>query len=245
VNGTRFLHGRKTIIFDFGNTIAPFNAREADGVDGDLASFLARAAAVDERTCFALWREERAEDIRRSGTTGEEHDFRDRVRRVLARLGRAAGDSVAREAESQVIASFLRRVTVPEEIRAALRPLAARHRLGLLSNYLLVEPIRGVLGQCGIAELFAGVVVSKEVGFAKPHRMAFEAIFGALGVEPEEAVFVGDDWDADICGALACGLPAVWTWALCEKKPELPAVVPDRVEIIPTLEAYRTFLRFA
>ena len=43
----------------------------------------------------------------------------------------------------------------------------------------------------------------------KPSAAFFELVLGDLGVEPSEAVMVGDDVESDIGGALGAGLPAI------------------------------------
>jgi HAD superfamily hydrolase (TIGR01549 family) len=52
-------------------------------------------------------------------------------------------------------------------------------------------------------------VGSKHHGYVKPHRSIFEAALEALGVEPEEAVMVGDSTEDDVEGARALGMRAV------------------------------------
>jgi putative hydrolase of the HAD superfamily len=48
-----------------------------------------------------------------------------------------------------------------------------------------------------------------DFGYLKPHPSIFQAVLGCLDVEPSEAVFVGDDVEADIVGAQAAGIFAV------------------------------------
>ncbi len=54
------------------------------------------------------------------------------------------------------------------------------------------------------------VLVSDEVGVAKPHSGAFLALERALGVTPQHTWFVGDNPRTDILGALNAGMHAVW-----------------------------------
>jgi putative hydrolase of the HAD superfamily len=48
-----------------------------------------------------------------------------------------------------------------------------------------------------------------DVGYLKPHPYIFKAALECAGVEPHEAVFVGDDLHADILGAQRAGIKAV------------------------------------
>ena len=87
-------------------------------------------------------------------------------------------------------------------------------KLGLVSNAF--DPgwlLHRDLEQMGIAQRLDFSVFSSEVGTRKPHPAIFERALGALGVEPENALFVGDRLYEDIRGAGELGMTtvqAVW-----------------------------------
>lgn len=62
----------------------------------------------------------------------------------------------------------------------------------------------------GIESLFDCIVLSGELGIHKPDRRIFDYTAKLLGVSNEECVFVGDDPDSDISGALNADMEAVW-----------------------------------
>ena len=66
------------------------------------------------------------------------------------------------------------------------------------------------LEQTGLAEQFSAVVISGELGVGKPDPEVFLRTVRSFGVEPSEAVMVGDSWERDVEGAVAAGLSAVW-----------------------------------
>lgn len=58
---------------------------------------------------------------------------------------------------------------------------------------------------------FAGpVLVSEDLGAAKPALPAFEALIAAFALPPDRIWYVGSDPRADIDGAAAAGLHAIW-----------------------------------
>ncbi len=62
----------------------------------------------------------------------------------------------------------------------------------------------------GLIEHFIDCRMSAaDVGYLKPHPAIFEATLACLGVAPNEALFVGDNPEADIKGAQSIGLRAV------------------------------------
>jgi putative hydrolase of the HAD superfamily len=69
---------------------------------------------------------------------------------------------------------------------------------------------RRKLDGLGIAAHFDHVLVSGEVGHLKPAAAIFRRALDLAGVKPQEAVHVGDHLDADIYGAQAVGMRAVW-----------------------------------
>jgi putative hydrolase of the HAD superfamily len=70
------------------------------------------------------------------------------------------------------------------------------------------EHTRELLDQAGIAELADAVVLSCEVGAAKPDAEVFRAALSRLGAPPSRALFV-DDQPAYCAGAAALGISAV------------------------------------
>jgi putative hydrolase of the HAD superfamily len=97
---------------------------------------------------------------------------------------------------------------VPEPTRQALGRLkAAGLLLGVVSNS------EGRVGQAleaaGLREYFDVVVDSGLIGIEKPDPRIFQAALEALGVGPEEALYVGDLYEVDVVGARAAGIEAV------------------------------------
>jgi len=65
----------------------------------------------------------------------------------------------------------------------------------------------------GLAERLDVAVFSSEVGRRKPDPLIFRTALDRLGVEPGNALFVGDSLEADIAGAAGFGMrtvQAVW-----------------------------------
>ena len=93
-----------------------------------------------------------------------------------------------------------------------------------------------------LAALFAVTVVAGENGVpTKPDAQPFAICLEQLGVAAEEAVYVGDDWRIDICGARDASLHPVWLKHDTVKRnyPEVDADVPvitSLNELPPVLE---------
>ena len=91
-----------------------------------------------------------------------------------------------------------------------IRRLHGRVGLMLITNGLQ-EVQRSRLARSAIADYFAGMVISEEVGSAKPHRDIFDAAFARMGgPRKEDVLLIGDSLTADIRGANDYGIDACW-----------------------------------
>ncbi|MFM8323056.1 MAG: HAD family hydrolase [Chloroflexota bacterium] len=88
---------------------------------------------------------------------------------------------------------------------AALK--AAGLRLGVLSNR--THPCQNELSELGLLEYFDLVLVAAEVLVWKPDPQIFKAALERIQGRPEETLYVGDNYYADILGAEAAGLHPV------------------------------------
>ena len=82
-------------------------------------------------------------------------------------------------------------------------------RLGVISNGSSARQ-RQKLASVGILDRFAVVVISEDIGVAKPDPGIFEAACEAVGASPSACVLVGDRLELDALGARDAGLTGVW-----------------------------------
>lgn len=54
------------------------------------------------------------------------------------------------------------------------------------------------------------IIISEEVGFSKPDKRIFELALNRLNVQPEAALFVGDDIEKDIGGCQNANIKGIW-----------------------------------
>jgi YjjG family noncanonical pyrimidine nucleotidase len=93
--------------------------------------------------------------------------------------------------------------------REVLESLASVSLLGLVTNGVS-EVQRGRIARAGIRGLFRSVVISEELGVSKPDPRFFRRALTDLGVEPREALCVGDSLTSDIRGARLAGVDSCW-----------------------------------
>lgn len=90
-----------------------------------------------------------------------------------------------------------------------LEAVRSGRRLAAVSNGL--GPVqRARLADAGLMQYFDALVISCEVGMAKPDPRIFEAAMKLLSSQKEEAVMVGDGAASDMAGAQAAGIDFVY-----------------------------------
>jgi putative hydrolase of the HAD superfamily len=107
-----------------------------------------------------------------------------------------------------------------------LQTLKKTHRLGLLSNFTHGPAAREIIEHVGLNLFFDVIIISGEEGFRKPHPSIFRRLVEDLGVKPHQMIYVGDDPEPDITGALRSGLQPVWTTQVKNKRLPFSFKVP-------------------
>lgn len=209
------------MLFDWGGTLSTY--RPVDLLEMWRAAARVLAPADPEPVAVALlvaeerWWQEATAAGDRSGTTEQ------LVRSVAAQthLDVAGALAAYHGAWERTVAHDPAAAGVLDGLRA--RGLAT----GLLSNTHWPRALHERwLADAGLLDRLDVRVYTSDLAHVKPHPEAFRALLAAVGVAPEEAVFVGDRPRDDVWGAQRAGLRAV----LLSGRP-VPAhdVVPDAV----------------
>ena len=124
----------------------------------------------------------------------------------------------------------------PEAARRTLAELGARgYRLGMITNREDVGRFNAQLDELGLRPYFDWVVAAGEVGAAKPDPAIFHLALERAGLAAGEAVYVGDNYWADVVGAERAGL-RVFLLDPHRLFPEAGCPVLDRIEdLLPWL----------
>jgi putative hydrolase of the HAD superfamily len=124
------------------------------------------------------------------------------------------------------------------DVLPTLEALRARGlALGLVSNGR-VDTQAAKVARLGLEPLLDAVLISEREGVRKPDRRIFERALGRLGAAPAEAWHVGDHPHADVAGARAAGLTAVWRYVPYWPEPATRAfTIFTLAELVPLLGA--------
>lgn len=116
-----------------------------------------------------------------------------------------------------------------------LNMLREHTKLGIITNgFTELQQTR--LERTGLRGHFDLLVISEEIGIAKPHRDIFEhALINMGNPRRENVLMVGDNPDSDILGSINAGLDTCWINH--ENKPTPVGIVPNyQVNTLAALE---------
>lgn len=108
--------------------------------------------------------------------------------------------------------------------------------LGLITNSYLPMRMRDaeLIGH-DLLDFFIDCRYSAaDAGYLKPHAQVFKTALASIGVEPSEAIFVGDSLTADVLGAKGVGMRAVWR--MHDNSATAPDAFSQPDDIVRTLE---------
>lgn len=198
--------GASWVLFDLDGTLFDYAAAETAAVSATLAD----AGIEVTETVLSDYRRVNASHwaaLERQETTAA----RLRVERWAEVLADHDSDEVdvAALAQRYLVHLAAGAHLVPGAVEV-VQEVAERHRIAFVTNGL-ADVQRPRLRASALAEAAEVLVISDEVGAAKPDPAIFRAAFDRMG-EPARAdvVMVGDSLSADIAGADAFGLDTVW-----------------------------------
>ena len=196
----------KAILFDLDDTLFSLSGCEAEALRRTLsgagllmsmpADFTQTFAAISSgywtaQTADGYTQHSRAEVIELSW-----HDF-------LARLDLDA--SRAPQLAGEFWSAFCASSALNPGAREVVEGLAQHFQLGMITNGYS-DSQRGRLAAAGWSDRFDPLLISEEVGLAKPDARIFDMALEQLEFGPEEVLYVGDSLSHDREGCLRAGI---------------------------------------
>lgn len=194
--------GLSAVFFDVDDTL----------VDFDAAARLGFLEALGEDVAYETWLALCIEHYPRY--TRGEVDFQtmrhERMMALLAGLGRPADRATATRLEARRMSTMESAYALFPDALPCLDEMRARGLpVGLITNNE-GQHQRRKLRRTGLDEVVDEIVISGEVGVAKPDPAIFELACARLGVEPGDAAHAGDRLIDDALGATRAGLRGIW-----------------------------------
>ena len=93
------------------------------------------------------------------------------------------------------------------ETKEVLEKLSSRYSLGIIANQS--SDARDLLKEWGLLSYLQLIILSEEVGVAKPNPILFSYALEKIAVPAKQVVYVGDRYDNDIVPANSLGIKTV------------------------------------
>jgi len=119
-------------------------------------------------------------------------------------------ESLAPKMVETWVALVLEEAAPFEDTIHVLNTLREKYTLGIVTNGFTTMQ-RSKIRHYNLAQHVDFTMVSEEVGYHKPDSRIFDAALKRAGdIAPRQAVFIGDNLQTDIAGALDTGIHPVW-----------------------------------
>ncbi len=201
----------KAVLFDVGDTLNKVDVTHPGEIFQRILISLGISKSLDEIKIAFSNAEKEAEDINLLTSFGKikrEEYWHKWDSLVLKHLGIAENVELAKTVQSKWF-DFVDFTLYPE-VKDVLMELQQRGlKLGLIST-AYEEEIHFILERAGLEKTTFNTIVGVDTAQnMKPHPDVFRYALKRLKVRPEEAIFVGDDVEADYKGAENAGIHAL------------------------------------
>lgn len=198
----------KAVIFDFGQTLV-------DSADGFRGAEKEAETMIFERLGLGSWPEflSNYRRVREEFHANSNFSRKALWQEVYLHYNREPGLEFLLQAERDYWETVKSRTRLFPETKMVLEQLASEYRLALITNTQGQETSEEhrLTRFPELEGFFEVIVVAGEAGVpAKPNHEPFLLCLERLGVGLSEAIYVGDDWRIDICGAKEVGIQPVW-----------------------------------
>lgn len=117
-----------------------------------------------------------------------------------------------------------------------LNSLKSNYRMHIITNGFK-EVQKRKLEKSKLIQYFDSVTISEDVGVKKPHKLIFDHALTSANANVKNSIMIGDNFNADILGALGVGMKAIYFnfHKTDEHERENVIIVKSLKEIIPIL----------
>lgn len=198
----------KHIFFDLDHTLWDFETNsnktfefifERNGVDVDFESFKKVYQPINHR----YWKLFREEKVSKS-------DLRyGRLKEAFDELDYRASDDLIHVLSVDYITYLANNNDLFENAIPVLDYLKERYRMHIITNGF-EEVQHRKLNNSKLMPYFDQIITSEKVGVKKPNPKIFEYAMEISGARAHESIMIGDNFEADILGAMNVGMQVVF-----------------------------------
>ncbi|MFZ0547595.1 MAG: HAD family hydrolase [Candidatus Promineifilaceae bacterium] len=227
----------KAVIFDLGGTLIEYAGTYADwpeletpGMTAAHEMLIKMGVTVPEYEQFQAIGFKLLPTRWRQATLGEQNLTVDSLLEEMfetAELSLPSTDILYKAARQYEAAFCSGAVPLPDGRQTLAHLQEEGYRLGLISNTMFAGASHiSDLERFGLADYFETMLFSGDANKWKPTTAPFLQVLEALGIDPEQAVYIGDDPASDVIGGRAAGMKTIY-FPSSQRFPSPNGVQPD------------------
>lgn len=132
-----------------------------------------------------------------------------RMRELFSTFGQKIDNATALNIGAEYRREHQNNRRLVDGARELLDALSSKSRLGIVTNNSVAEQMEK-LRTLDIGRYFDTLVMSEDVGIAKPDKRIFAIALERMGAKAHETVMIGDSYTNDVIGAVDAGIAAIW-----------------------------------
>ena len=198
----------KHIFFDLDHTLWDFETNSnlafkkiftKHGLAVDLEKFFNYYSAIN-RNYWKLFRQEKI---------GKETLRYGRLKDTFELIKFEAGNDLINKLSQDYIEFLPHNNHLIEVTNELLKYLYPKYKMHIITNGFTEVQHRKLINS-GIKSYFDEIITSERVGFKKPNPKIFKYALELIGSTPDQAIMIGDNWEADIMGAKKLGIDVIY-----------------------------------
>jgi HAD superfamily hydrolase (TIGR01549 family) len=202
----------KAVFFDFYNTLASYSPPREDvyinscrelGIDVEAKALFNSLSAAD-----IFYRNENSKSPVDKRPPEEQLNF---YVEYITRIVGGAGTQISRDQALKILTRIREYKWEFKAYTDAISTMDTLKRRGLIVGLIsnVAQDMESTYDRLGLQPYLDFKVTSAEVGFDKPRPEIFMAALKKAAVKPEEALYIGDQYQIDIVGARGVGIKAL------------------------------------
>ena len=203
----------KAIGFDLFDTLITVENFSLSKEVGRLADILSKSGFDINKPKFSsAYLESANQFVRIAKETGKETHNRYWICKALNKLGFSVlpDDSRINHSLDVYFQEFLHYAKLIPGTIEMLEQIKFKYYLGLLSNFTYPPAVRRIITNLNLESFFNTIIISGEIGYRKPHPNTFLRLTDELNISANKLLFIGDNYEDDIEGAINFGSCALF-----------------------------------
>jgi putative hydrolase of the HAD superfamily len=200
----------KAVIFDVDDTLFDRDKAQREILRLMIQKMSDVFAGIDEQTAIDAFLESDSVALQEYYDNPDASGDVLRARRSEAFLGILGLDESSADRITNMYVESYPTLDVPvEDAKSVVKRLSEKFQLGVVSNGFPDVQYQK-LKTLGIESFFDCILLSEEIGIRKPDPRIFWRAASLMLRQPEECLYIGDSYRADVPGAKRAGMQACW-----------------------------------